>query len=388
MKRGARSVQAEVNALRSRLEEAEQTLDAIRSGNVDALIVSGPQGERVFTLQGADHRYRRIVEGMTEGAVVVSPEGVVLYANSAFASLVATPLDRVLGSSLREYFPGTSASIERLIRDTHAGTVSAETTLLTEQVAIPVHVSATADREQPGGTICLVVTNLTSAMREAEQRFQFVADMLPQIIWSAYPDGALDYANRRWFEFTGLTMAQMGGSPWEGVLHAEDLPAVLSAWNKSLESGVPFEVTGRFHRAFDGRYRWHLVRAIPQRGADGTILRWYGTCTDIEDERALSAEAERARDRAEVATRLKDEFLATLSHELRTPLNAILGWGRMLQAGTLEDDQRVRATSAIVRNAMAQNQLIEDLRQASSERGARLHQPGHRVGDRGRSSRG
>ena len=75
--------------------------DAIRSGKVDALIVGGPEGERVFTLQGADHRYRRIVEGMTEGALVVNPTGAILYANSCFARLVDVPLDQVLGVPCR-----------------------------------------------------------------------------------------------------------------------------------------------------------------------------------------------------------------------------------------------------------------------------------------------
>src|SRR4051812_30711057 len=86
-----------------RLEEAEQTLEAIRSGKVDALIVEGPAGERVFTLEGADHRYRRIVEDMTEGALIVSSQGMVLYANTSFAKLVDRPLDRVLGSAFRDH---------------------------------------------------------------------------------------------------------------------------------------------------------------------------------------------------------------------------------------------------------------------------------------------
>jgi PAS domain S-box-containing protein len=354
---------AEVEALRARLEEAEQTLEAIRTGKVDALVVSGAAGERVFTLQGADHRYRRIVEGMTEGAIIASPTGLILYANTAFAELVATPLERVLGSRLRQYVPASAtAKLDRLLREARAGTVTTESVLLANGApAIPVHISAATDGEIAQGGVCLIVTNLTDAMEAAERRFQFVADMLPQIIWSARPDGTTDYFNRRWYEYTGMTPARSMGRGWQEVVHPDDLQACADAWTRSVSTGEGYEVSYRFKRASDGAYRWHLGRALAQRDASGTILCWYGTCTDIEDERALSAEAQRARDRALETTRLKDEFVATVSHELRTPLNAILGWGRMLQSGATPPDKRAHAIDTIVRNAISQGQLIDDL---------------------------
>jgi signal transduction histidine kinase/CheY-like chemotaxis protein len=362
MKRRRDSAAAsELERLRARLEEAELTLEAIRSGRVDALIVSGADGERVFTLQGADHRYRRIVEGMTEGAVIVTPSGVISYANASFAELVATPLERVLGSHLRLYVPSAASStFGRLLRDAQTATVTAESELLAgADRVVPVLVSATMGSEHEEAGVCLIVTNLTGAMREAEQRFQFVANMLPQLIWSARPDGSVDYYNRRWFDFGGVAFDR--GRGWRPLLHPEDVERCVESWSHAVQTGDPYEVTCRFKRVSDGAHRWHLGRAIPQRDADGAILRWYGSYTDIEDERALGAEAARARDKAEDATRLKDEFLATLSHELRTPLNGILGWGRLLQSGSLDLEHRERAASAIVRNAGAQNQLIDDL---------------------------
>jgi PAS domain S-box-containing protein len=364
MKKGRKtSAASELEDLRARLEEAEQTIEAIRSGKVDALVVAGPDGERIFTLQGADHRYRRIVEGMTEGAVIVDRQGVVLYANSSFANLVATPLERVLGSPLRRYVPESAAgAMQRLIVEAHSRTTRAEMVLLAgADRVVPVQISAAADGETDHVGICLIVTNLSGAMGEARQRFQFVADMLPQMIWSARPDGWLDYSNRRWLEYTGTTLEETQRQGWRPVLHPDDLDEWIQTWSHSVKSGEPCEIAHRIKRASDGAYRWHLGRALPQRASDGAILRWYGAYTDIEDERALGVEAARARDRAEEATRLKDEFLATLSHELRTPLNAILGWGRMLQGASVPEDQRPHAIDTIVRNASAQNQLIDDL---------------------------
>lgn len=100
LKKSSKLSQAEVTKLQARLEELEETLRAIRSGEVDALVVSGPSGERVFTLQGAEHPYRVLVESMNEGAATLTPDGMLLYANLRFAQMIAAPLEQLIGSSL------------------------------------------------------------------------------------------------------------------------------------------------------------------------------------------------------------------------------------------------------------------------------------------------
>lgn len=174
------SAQEEIEQLRAKLEEAEQTLEAIRSGQVDALIVAGPTGERVFTLQGADHRYRRIVESMTEGAAIVSTDGTILYANNAFSKLVATPLDRVLGSRAHRYVPEEARdSFDKLIQDAEQRTVSADTTLFAGKGRrVPVHISAAADGEINHAGVCLIITDLSDSLREAEDRKKELAAQL------------------------------------------------------------------------------------------------------------------------------------------------------------------------------------------------------------------
>lgn len=356
------SPSSDLESVRARLKEAEDTLAAIRSGKVDALIVDGSDGTRVFTLQGADHRYRRLVEEMREGAVIVGADGFIRYANSAFASLLGVPLEQVIGTVLSGHAPRAARpTFESILKNARTETVTFESELAVGGKAVPVHVSAGSDGSEGQGDVSIVVTNLTEAMRGADQRFEFLTDMLPQIIWAARPDGSHHYFNRRWFEFSGMTLEDSTGTGWHGAVHPADLPHANEAWSHAVEMGSPYEATFRIRRAVDGEYHWHLGRATPQKATDGTILRWYGTFTDIEDERAFSANAERAREKAEEATRLKDEFLATLSHELRTPLNAILGWGRLLQNGSLAPAQRERAVDTIVRNATSQNQLIDDL---------------------------
>ncbi len=363
-KRGS-SAKSELESLRTRLEEAEQTLEAIRSGKVDALIVSGPAGERVFTLQGADHRYRRIVgEGMTEGAVVVSPQGVVLYANSAFAALVAMPLDRVLGSQFGQYVPGAASStFRRLLRDAETARVAVDTRLRAgADKIVPVHVLR-GRRQRPGRSGHLPHRHQLER-RDGEKRSS---------AFNSWPTCSRSSSGPRGPTARSTTAISDGSSLLrpnpirEGDGRASSTRKTCSfAWtpgptpreDRATRTRSPAASGARRGRA---AYRWHLGRALPQRAADQTLLRWYGSFTDIEDERALGAEAERARDKAQDATRLKDEFLATLSHELRTPLNGILGWGRLLQGGSLDDAKRERALNAIVKNAAAQNQLIDDL---------------------------
>jgi PAS domain S-box-containing protein len=388
------SLAAENGELRARLEEAEQTLDAIRSGQVDALIVSGPGGERVFTLQGADHRYRRIVEGMTEGAAIVSPNGTLLYANAAFAQLVATPLDRVLGSTLGRYVPAeAAASFERLLDDARRSVARAEerTLLRSGDRVIPVHVSAAAEREaSEGGGVCLIVTDLSTAMRDAEGRRQQLSAQLTaalrekdyqrkfiESLFANAPaaimvlrgnDHIVEIANEGTFALWGRQPAALLGLSLLGVIPELRSGAFETILKDVLRTGRPFvasELSLQVHRL--GALESVYVNAVctPTRDADGALDGIAVFALDVTaqvEARHRAVDAERlARDKAEEAARLKDEFLATLSHEIRTPLNAILGWSRMLQADALTNAQRGKAVDTIVRNATSQNQLIEDL---------------------------
>ncbi|MBD2435151.1 PAS domain-containing hybrid sensor histidine kinase/response regulator [Fischerella sp. FACHB-380] len=166
----------------------------------------------------------------------------------------------------------------------------------------------------------------------------------------------------------GKTLEQTQGEGWQNILHPDDVERTIAVWQYSLRTGENYDIEYRFRRACDGEYRWHLGRAFPLRDQDGQIVKWFGSCTDIHDqklaieERAQALERERAaRIELEKASRMKDEFLAIVSHELRSPLNGILGWSRLLRTRKLSPDKTEQALASIERNAQAQTQLIEDL---------------------------
>jgi len=165
-------------------------------------------------------------------------------------------------------------------------------------------------------------------LRLSETRWEQLADAMPGIIWSARPDGWIDYCNHRWFEYTGTGPTLDLARDWPKVLHPDDLQGSLAGWMAAVEEGTRYEAALRFRRASDGAYRWHLVRALPVHDASGAIEKWYATCTDIEDQKNATEAAERAN-------RAKSEFLANMSHEIRTPMNGIIGLTELLLATPL-----------------------------------------------------
>jgi PAS domain S-box-containing protein len=121
-----------------------------------------------------------------------------------------------------------------------------------------------------------------AGLRASEQRFRELADAIPQIVWTARPDGGLDHLNARAVDYTGIDVEGLKDWSWDKAIHPDDLPEVVQDWSEILRTGVPKPLVFRIRRA-DGEYRWHMTRQVASRDADGVVQHWYGTCTDIED---------------------------------------------------------------------------------------------------------
>jgi len=138
------------------------------------------------------------------------------------------------------------------------------------------------------------------ALRKSEGRFQCLSAAIPQQVWTAQPDGSLDYVNQRVLDYFARTFEQMLGWGWQSVIHPDDLPRCLDRWSKALKMVKPYEIEFRLKNAADGTYRWHLGRALPLHDRKGRLLSWFGTNTDI-DEHKRAEEALRARERQQAA---------------------------------------------------------------------------------------
>jgi len=113
--------------------------------------------------------------------------------------------------------------------------------------------------------------------------YRLIAESIPHLVWATDPDGAADYFNSRLLDYTGMGAGELSGLGWRGIIHPDDRGHVLLAWNAAARSGERYTSECRLRRG-DGTYRWHHVSALPLRASDGSILRWFGTCTDIEDQ--------------------------------------------------------------------------------------------------------
>ncbi|MEY2585211.1 MAG: hypothetical protein QOD80_1237, partial [Verrucomicrobiota bacterium] len=199
---------------------------------------------------------------------------------------------------------------------------------------------------------------VAATLREGAERYNFLADTVPQIIWTARPDGGVDYFNKAWFDYTGLSLDATKDWGWRTALHPDDRQACFDRWTRSFTTGENYEIEYRFKRGSDGAYRWHLGRALPMRDEMGGIVQWVGTCTDIDDARCSkemlqtandelglrvrerTSELHAAKEAAETANRAKSEFLANMSHEIRTPMNGVIGMTDLALETELNRDQR------------------------------------------------
>ncbi len=216
-----------------------------------------------------------------------------------------------------------------------------------------------------------------AAIAEREQRLRVMADALPQIVWFAAPDGATTWRNRRWAEFTGAA----GEAGFGAVLHPEDLAPARAAWRRSIATGEPYETEFRLREAATGAWRWHLGRAMPARDEAGRIQAWYGTATDMHDQREAREVLARAQDelerrveartaellRAEQALRHSEKLQAmgqltgSLAHDFGNVLQVVDSGFHLLAGDGLGPEERAQVAEGVGASLENARRLIRQL---------------------------
>jgi PAS domain S-box-containing protein len=199
-------------------------------------------------------------------------------------------------------------------------------------------------------------------VEESQARLRFMAESMPQKIFTATPDGTIDYLNRQWADFTGLAIEEIKEWGWKQVIHPDDLDSVLTRWQDAIATGVPIQWESRL-RGADGVYRWHLSRAHAMRDEGGNISMWIGSNTDINDQKELQAQ--------------KDEFLSIAAHELKTPVTSLRGFAQLLlrqydRNGKVDASQLQRSLQIIDSQSAKLSRLLSQLFDISSLEAGRL----------------
>ncbi len=168
-----------------------------------------------------------------------------------------------------------------------------------------------------------------AALAESERKFHAIANSVDQMIWSTLPDGFHDYYNDRWYEYTGVPKGSTDGEAWNEIFHPDDQERAWATWNHSLATGEPYHIEYRL-RHHSGNYRWVLGRAQPVRDDAGTIIRWYGSCTDIHEQVIAREELSKSREYLEVAIRERTAELAEFYTKTPVALHTLDADGKLL----------------------------------------------------------
>ena len=388
---------SENEELRMQLEEANDAIHAIRTGQVDAFVLETGGERQLYTLKTADQTYRVFIEKMNEGAVTINHEGLILYSNSRFAEMVNIPLEKVIGLAFDSFIVEQSREKFKKVIEAAWNNECKEEIELLRKNRKPVNclLSFNTLELDEGLALSLILTDLTiqkDAERELKVRneqlaeaqsateklndeledtvrdrtvdllisrehFKLLANNIPQMTWTHLPDGKVNFYNQRWYDYTGLVLEEEGYNR-EQIIHPEDYPLTMEKFTASLKTGGVFEVENRYLRA-DGVYRWHLNRAVPLRDETGKIQFWVGTATDIEEQKQQMEK--------------KDEFIGIASHELKTPLTSLKGYLQLISHK--KDELPVGVKQYIDKAIMSLNKLqrlVNDLLDVSKIQAGRL----------------
>jgi PAS domain S-box-containing protein len=279
--------------------------------------------DAVFTsaLQLLQDRGSQVLNAIDDGVVFLDPMGRMIFVNEAASRLLGYTNREALGKSLHElshhhYADGSVFPVEECpilssvtdgvqqrvggdifwtksgeklpvdytsipIKDGRAviGVVITFRDISDQQLAAQQDARLKGERE-----LRAEAERAREALRASEARYRFLAEAIPVQIWTATPDGALDYVSKRVGDYFGLSTERILGEGWQNVIHPDDLPMVAERWMHSLASGDPYQVEFRLRR-HDGEYRWYLGRALAQRDESGVVVRWFGTNTDIHEQK-------------------------------------------------------------------------------------------------------
>ena len=391
---------SEIEELRARLEESEETIQAIRTGKVDAVVVSGAQGEQIYTLHGADHSYRVLLQDMNEGAATLLPDSSVLYCNLAFADMLKLPVEKVTGYSANDFVaPSDRQLFLDLLRSGQHEKVKAEITFSpTDGIFVPVYCSVSPVEIDEIRCLCLTATDLTEQKRREEMiAFEKLAKSILEqavdVLVVCDPTGVIIQASQAAHDLSGANVLHR---TFEEAfpLTFKDGTALTCAVDSHSAAGfsVPACVQGHTIQNLeaqlqrqDGKKFDLLVSAGPLRDSQQRVLGCLFTLNDISDrtaaEEALRRSEEQLRKQAQeleqqliASGRLVSlgEITASMAHEFNNPLGIVMGFTQDIMSETDPADPHYRSLKIIDEESKRCEKIIQDLLQFARPKSADL----------------
>ena len=287
-------------------------------------------------------RYTLAFEQAPIGMTLIAPSGAILEMNQAFLDMLGYTREQLLSRNSSAFThpddQAITANLFASLRDGGHNTGCIEKRYIRSNGDIIwARASCTMRRDSLGNPVQVIaIVEDITARKRAEARYRFLAESVPQMVWTATPNGTLDYVNGHGTGYLGASPAAISGSGWVDWIHPQDREASSAGWRQSLLDGKPFETSFRLKRGGDNEWRWHLVRGLPFADDKGTITQWLGTCTDIEDQKQADARLRQQWQSFDTALSNTPDLIYTYDLNCRfTYANrALLNlWGRTFEQG-------------------------------------------------------
>lgn len=218
----------------------------------------------------------------------------------------------------------------------------------------------------------LRVERRTRQLKESEQNFRFVTESIPQLVWTTDPQGDVDYFNQKWYDYTGQEVDEARSTGWTKALHPDDYQRTVAAWHESITNKSIYNIEYRL-KGYDDNYRWFLARGIPMIDGRNEVIKWFGTCTDIHDQKIAIENLENIKEELSFKNnqlvsinKELDNFIYTASHDLKAPISNIEGLISMLSKNEVYQDEAIkRIIDFMIKSTDRFKKTISDLTEVS-----------------------